>query len=69
MAYHRRVDILNGTAAKGTYYDVNKAAEVQNKIRATYKTCNYNAFFFQKRHQQMKMFKGYSNSSNQKYTK
>lgn len=48
MAYHRRVDILNGTAAKGTYYDVNKAAEVQNKTRATYKTCNYNAFFSKK---------------------
>lgn len=48
MAYHRRVDVLNGTAAKGTYYDVNKAAEVQNKTRATYKTCNYNAFLFKK---------------------
>lgn len=48
MAYHRRVDVLNETAAKGTYYDVNKAAEVQNKTRATYKTCSYNAFFSKK---------------------
>lgn len=48
MAYHRRVDVMNGTAAKGTYYDVNKAAEVHNKTRATYKTCNYNAFFSKK---------------------
>lgn len=69
MAYHRRVDVLNGTAAKGTYNDGNKAAEVQNKTRATYKTCNYNAFFLQKRHQQMNILKRYSNSSNQIYTK
>lgn len=27
MTYHRRVDVLNGTAAKGIYYDVNKAAK------------------------------------------
>lgn len=40
---------MNETAAKGTYYDVNKAAEVKNKTRATRKTCNYNAFFFKKK--------------------
>lgn len=41
----QKSNVLNETAAKGTYYDVNKAAEVKNKTTATRKTCSYNAFF------------------------
>lgn len=63
MAYHRRVDVLNETAAKGTYYDVNKAEELHVKHAITMH------FFFKKTQKKMNFFKRYSNTSNQKYTK